>query len=522
MKLLVLALTLALTAQAQTKTAARQQPKLVVFIAVDQFRYDYLLRFRKDYNAGLARLLENGAVFTNANYQHFPTVTAVGHSTMLTGATPNISGIVGNEWWDREAGKDVTSVEDLDPSMKSLGAVTKTVGSPRRLLVSTLGDEMKMSGLWDSKVIGISIKDRSAILPSGRMADGAYWFDPESGNWVSSTWYFDALPDWVAKINDTHPADKFAGAQWKPLLEAGPPLKIMPDTKDKKLYVELENSPYGNELIEELVEAAIVKEKLGQRGALDLLTVSYSANDYVGHLVGPDDPQVRDMAIRTDRLLGKLFALLDSKVGRSNYIVGFTADHGVAPVPEVQKARKMPGQRLNATDVKVAINARLSELYGEGEWVVNKNFDAPCLNAGLAAARKVSMADARTQAAEAVRRLPGIMRVYTRDQIVEGRLVLDSIGLRIANGYFPERSPDLMIVAEPYSFFTTKTTGTTHHSAFGYDTHVPLILMGTPFKAGNYHGTAAVNDMAPTLATVVGVEIPSGSVGRTLVEALVN
>lgn len=525
MKLIVLALSMALTGLAQNRVAqkvAPKSPKLVVFIAVDQFRYDYLLRFRKDYNSGLARLLESGAVFTNANYQHYPTVTAVGHSTMLSGATPNVSGIVANDWWDRATGKEVTSVEEFNPQIKNLGSDSKKVASPHRLLVSTLGDEIKMSGQWDSKVIGISIKDRSAILPSGRMANGAYWFDIDSGNWVSSSWYFKTLPDWVTQLNKARAADKFAGAQWKPLLETGPAFKQMPATKDKKLYTELESSPYGNELIEDLVEAAIVQEKLGQRGGLDLLTISYSANDYVGHKVGPDDPQVRDMAIRTDRLLGRLFSFLDGKVGRNNYIVGFTSDHGVPALPATQRARKMPGARIDPEVVRNAINNRLSKLYGGGTWVLNKNPEGPYLNEGLGSSRKVNMTEARNQAADAVRQLPGIMRVYTREQIVEGRLVVDKIGQRVTNGYFMERSPDLIIVPEPYLFFKKEETGTTHASPFGYDTHVPLILMGTPFKAGNYHSSVAVNDMAPTLATVLGVEIPSGSVGRILAEALVN
>ena len=522
MKIIALALILAVSGLAQEK-AKPKQPKLIVFIAVDQFRYDYLLRFRKDYNAGLARLLEHGAVFTDANYMHFPTVTAVGHATMLSGAIPSISGIVANDWYDRQADKDVTSVQDLNKEIKIVGSDSKLVSSPNRLLVSTLGDEIKMSGRWNgSKVVGLSIKDRSAILPVGRMADAAYWFDIDSGNFVSSSWYMPALPGWIEKVNSERPADKYAGREWFPLLEKGAPFKKMSDKKDKTLYKEIESSPYGNELIEEMAEQLITRELLGQRAALDLLAISYSANDYVGHNVGPDDPQVRDMAIRTDRLLGKLFALLDSKVGRDNYIVGFTADHGVAPLPAKQMERKMPGQRLVSDDVRKAIDGRLSELYGEGKWVLNKAPEAPALNEGLANARKVNLAEARAQAAEAVRRLPGIMRVYTREQIIEGRLPGDRIGTRIVNGYFDGRSPDLVVVPLPYYFYRTEVTGTTHFSAFSYDTHVPLILMGPQFKAGNYRVPVAVNDIAPTLATAIGVEIPSGSVGRTLVEALVN
>lgn len=522
MKKIFLALFASLLVLAQDKSAPKP-PKLVVFIAVDQFRYDYLLKFRKDYNSGLARLLTQGAVFTNGHYQHFPTVTAVGHATMLTGATPNISGIIANEWFDRDikVNREVTSVEVVDDKVTKLGSNSKGASSPHRLLVSTLGDEMKMSGKWQSKVVGISIKDRSAIMPSGRMADGAYWFDIDTGNFVSSTWYFNALPAWVSQLNGARPADKYAGQQWRPL-EGGEVFKTMATVKDKAYYTSIESTPFGNEIIEEFTERAIVEEKLGQRGMLDLLTVSFSANDYVGHNVGPDDPQVRDMAIRTDRIIGKLFNFLDGKLGKGTYIVGFTADHGVAPVPEVNSARRMPGGRINGDEVKRVVNARLTELYGEGNWTPFKNGDMIYIDEGLAAARKVNMVDARREAAAAVRRIPHVMRVFTADQIVEGRLVQDRIGMRVANGFFAERSPDLTIVLEPYWIFSTKTTGTTHYSPFNYDTHVPMILMGAPFKSGNYHSPAAVNDFAPTLATVIGVEIPSGSVGRILTEALVN
>ena len=256
--------------------AASRPPKLVLALAVDQFRYDYLTRFRADYHAGFSRLLTRGAVFTNAHYEHFPTVTAIGHSTFLTGATPAMSGIVGNDWFDRESGKNVTSVSD--DSVKLLGGGDARGSSPRRLLVSTVGDELKIAGGNQPKVIGISLKDRSAILPAGHMADGAYWFDAKSGNFVSSTYYFDELPAWVRDFNAARPADRFKGAVW-----AG---RKYPDEIGEKLYESLPESPFSNELIEALAERAVKAEKLGARGVTDLLAVSFSANDYIGHDVG--------------------------------------------------------------------------------------------------------------------------------------------------------------------------------------------------------------------------------------------
>ena len=257
-----------------------QRPKLVLLVAIDQFRYDYLTRFRGDYTGGLQRLLERGAVFTNAYLEHYPTVTAVGHSTMLSGATPATSGIIGNDWYDRESRKAVTSVSDDET--KLLGAPGAAGMSPRRLLVSTIGDEMKRGISRESKAIGLSLKDRSAVLPLGRTADAAYWYDDDTGAFVSSTYYFPELPAWVTAFNAPKPANTYAGKVWLPAAD-GRPARALPTTVDAKLTAAVYASPYGNELLEQFAETAISAEKLGQRGVTDILTVSFSSNDAVGH-----------------------------------------------------------------------------------------------------------------------------------------------------------------------------------------------------------------------------------------------
>ena len=266
---------------------AAPPPKLVVAIVVDQFRYDYMTRFRADYHAGFDRLLTKGAVFTNARYEHFPTVTAIGHSTVLTGATPSMSGIVGNEWFERETGKTVESISDDTVKILGGNGEGETGASPKRLMTSTVGDELKMARAG-SKVIGISLKNRSAILLGGHMADGAYWFDPRAGNFVSSTFYFADLPGWVKEFNGKRPADGLHGAHW--LNHTLP--------ADNKVYAALEGSPFGNEILESFAERAVQAEKLGQRNATDILAISFSANDYVGHANGPDSPDVKEMSIR--------------------------------------------------------------------------------------------------------------------------------------------------------------------------------------------------------------------------------
>ena len=486
---------------------AAEKPKLVVAIAVDQFRYDYLLRFRAEYKQGLDRLLTRGAVFTNAYYQHFPTVTAIGHSTFLSGATPSISGIVGNDWFERETGKSVTSVSD--DAVKILGGAGAGEGgaSPRRLLVSTVGDELKISDSGRSRAIGISMKDRSAILPSGHMADAAFWFDHKTGSFISSTYYFSELPAWTSAFNAEHPADHYKGSKW---------MSGRFDQAGENLYNAVYNSPFGNELVEAFAERAVEAEKLGQRGVTDLLTISFSSNDSVGHALGPDSPEVHDISVRTDQVLGTLFQFLDAKVGMENVLVVLTADHGVSPVPEVNQARKMPGGRMPPRIVRDTVQAVLVKKYGEGNWISSPSEHSLYLNLELIREKKLDRAEVNQAAAEAAMGISHVARVYTREQLMKGAVLEDQISRRMMNGFYERRGADVYLLLEPYWMFSAH--GTTHGTTYGYDAHVPVIFMGPGIKAGQFDETIAVNDIAPTLSTLLGIETPSGSVGRVLRE----
>jgi hypothetical protein len=490
--------------------AAATKPKLVVTIVIDQFRYDYLTRYRNEYNAGFEILLTKGAVFTNAQYEHFPTVTAVGHSTILSGATPAVSGIIGNEWFDREEGRKVTSVSDRQTSL--LGGESAVAGSsPRRLLVDTLGDELKMAGQGKPegppRVIGISLKDRAAILPAGHMADAAYWFDTKSGRFVSSTYYFADLPDWVKDFNSGKPADQYAGANW---------LNHTIATDLKKLYSDLDESPFGNELVEALAERALTAEQLGQRGPTDLLTVSFSSNDYVGHRMGPDSEEVHEMCLRTDRLLAKFLRAVDGAVGEDSALVVLTADHGVAPVPEVNTARRMPGGRMAPGIAAQAVQAALVKKYGEGQWILSDSESILYFDHALMARKNLNPAEVERTAAAAAMTIPHVFRVYTREQLITGAVLRDQVSERVMNGYNLQRGADLEVLLDPY--WMSDKTGTTHGTTFSYDAHVPLIFLGARVKAGRYDGPVVINDVAPTLATMLDVETPAGSVGRVLSE----
>jgi len=508
----------------------KDNPKLIVAIVVDQFRYDYLTRFRADYHGGLAQLLERGAVFVDARYPQMPTVTAVGHSTFMTGATPSVSGIVNNEWYERDNEQHQPGVCDprqrnvvssvCDPATELLGGVPQAIGSsPRRLLVSTLPDELKMARRA-GKVISLSMKDRSAILPAGHMADAAYWFDSDSSHFVTSTYYMPALPDWVKKVNDDRPVWKYAGAAWS-AVDAKPgdkPFCSMTAGTDLPYCGAIESTPFANELLEEMAEKAIENEKLGEHAATDVLALSFSANDYVGHKLGPDAPEVRDISIRTDRLLQRLFDFIDSKVGAGNTLIVFTADHGVAPVPEVNAARKMPGGRLDSAAIEARISRALTSKFGRGEWFVYDSYGFLYLNYETASKNNADVAAVRSYAAEVARSEPHIARVFTRDELLNGHVAADPVGRAAELGFYGPRSADLLLLPEPYYMFST--SGTTHELPYSYDDHVPVIFYGSGIRAGVYYDPVVVNDIAPTLSALLHVETPSGSSGRILKEVL--
>ena len=512
-----LAAVAALTAQAAGK------PKLVVTVVVDQFRYDYLTRFRAEYKGGFDRMLREGAVFTNAYYAQAPTVTAVGHSIVNSGAMPSVSGIVDNSWFDRATGRLLTSV--CDDRYRVVGAATPPPGprcedsdpaSPNRLLVSTVGDELRNRD-DRSKVFGISLKARSAILPSGHRANGAFWFDDKSGAFISSTYYFAELPPWVRDFNGEKLPDRYLDRKW-PGFESW---DFHPPAGSPLPYERLLPSPWGNEMLERLAERAIDAEKLGQRGVTDLLTVSFSSNDYIGHRVGPDAPEVRDMCIRTDQLLGQLMDFAARKAGRENILFILTADHGVSPMPKVQQQRGMPGGYVSA-DLEGLVRSALAKKFGDANYVTGVVDNAIYLDHKILDSRNVDPAAAYRVVAEALFAAPEahVARVFDRDQLSQG-IAGDPLAAAVENGFNPARSGDIIVVFEPYYMRGAKTSTTdSHFTPYNYDTHVPAIFFGAGIKPGWHRERIQVNDIAPTLSALMDVEPPSGTFGRVLTEAL--
>jgi predicted AlkP superfamily pyrophosphatase or phosphodiesterase len=490
---------LAATLLAATLAAATpKKPKLVLVIVVDQCRYDYMTRYRADYKGGFDRLLKNGASFTSAHDDFFPSITSVAHAAILTGAMPSATGIVGNDWFDHPSGKPTSSINDVNTKM--VGGSGGRGSSPHWLLVSTVGDELKAANGGRPKVIGISSKERSAILPAGRKADAAFWFDDTSGEYVSSTYYMNTLPEWVKKYNTLHSADPYLGMTWLG--------HRIPDTSTPK-YRPVSYSPFGSRLTGDMAERALAAEQLGKHADPDLLSVSFSSPDYVGHDYGPDSPEEHEALLEMDRILDKLFQTVDREVGLSNTMVVLTADHGVAP--------RGNGGQLKTSLIKDAVQKALTEKYGEGNWIAG-NWDVLVyLNHDLIAQKKLDLAEVNKTAAAAIRGVPHVARTFTREQLLDPRAKWDETGRLVLNGFNPERAADVVFLPEMYWVFS-ETTHYNHGTTYDYDTHVPLIFMGAGIHAGSYDSAARTNDIAVTLADILRVPKPNAAIGRVLTE----
>lgn len=544
------------------KTTTSPRPRLVLLIAVDQFRYDYLERFGGLFGPrGIKRLMNEGALWVNANYDHSTTHTAPAHATMMTGAFPATSGIIANEWIDRPLAKRVTSV--TDDKVKALdGGPNEPSYSPHLLMGSTVGDELRRATGDRAKVIGISEKARSAILPPGRRANAAYWISADTGTFVSSNYYFPQMPGWVVKFNSTRPANEYFGARWERLLpepeylkRAGPDSppwenigKIKGETNafphiitggsagpDRAFYEALDHSPFLNQLIISFATQAITNEEIGQDAYTDVLTVGLSANDHVGHRYGPFSQEVMDVALRADREIGVLLDLVESRVGFGNSIIIFTADHGVAPLPNHAAVLGLGGKGIPPKTVLEAIRAAISSRYNRqrkspdptadyilqydkgNDGLINGN-----LYFNLAALRRdgVNFAEIEEVAGKAALRVPGIARYFTRSKLQRGAVSRsDPIARRVLHGFYPERSGDVIIIPEPFKYLGGTSNLARHGSPYPYDTHVPLIIVGENFRPGRYRQAASPADIGPTLAAVLGITAPSRSTGRVLVES---
>jgi predicted AlkP superfamily pyrophosphatase or phosphodiesterase len=528
-------------ASAQTgATGAR--PRLVVAIAVDQLRADYLERFRRFFGGGGFNLfLQRGASLASARFEHASTSTCPGHAVMLTGSYGSVNGIIANDWYDAAAAREVYCAADT--TVRLLGSDGEG-RSPRHLRNSTIGDLLRIASGGRSRVVTVSQKDRSAIMLGGHLADAAYWM--EDTLVVTSTYYRTDLPRWVRDFNAGGRISRYAGKQWERLLPAAAYAMVGPDDVATEAdeagtgrtfphpigggpalgeeFVEaFEVTPFGNDVVADFAMQAVAREGLGRDTVPDLLGLSFSANDRVGHAYGPDSHEVMDVTIRLDRTLARLFAYLDRTVGLGNVVMVLTADHGVAPLPEVFAALH-PGaspRRFHPAVVDTVVESALRARYGAAPapgWVVYHDQPQLYLNLGALRAKRVAVEDAERVAQAAVRMVPGVHEALTSAELARARAQGSRVGEALS--FYPGRSGNIYYVMAPYILADDEPTGTGHGTPWAYDQQVPVLFYGSRIVPGVRRSPATVADIAPTLSALLGLTAPGGSQGRVLAEIL--
>jgi predicted AlkP superfamily pyrophosphatase or phosphodiesterase len=518
--------------------AMRSRPKLIVLLVVDQLRADYFEKYGQQWSAGLRRLTAQGAWFRLATYPYLNTVTCPGHATISTGALPRSHGVPLNEWWDRAEARLVPCTEDLRAPLVSYGRPVKGGESPWALRVPTLADELRAQLPTAPRIVTASLKARTAVMLAGRRADAATWFDDE-GEWVTSTTYAKAPVPFVQRVVDAHPMARELEAVWAPALapeaylfrdagtgERPPPgwtssfphplAPPTPSATEAARYERWDRSPYADDYLGRLAEAAVDDLKLGRGPGLDYLAISFSALDRIGHRFGPYSHEVQDTLVRLDRTIGRLLDHVDRTVGRANYVVALTSDHGVAPIAEQTQEQGLAAGRVSTTGTADAVSAALEPFLGPGKHVARMVYTDLYFAPGVYRQLQAKP-DALRAAIDALLATEGISRVYRKEDLIGGAETIDPTRRAAELSYVDDRSGDLIVVPRPYYY--TSSDATTHGTAYHYDARVPVILAGQGIRRGEYLTPATPADVAPTLAFLAGITM-SAAEGRVLTEAL--
>tara|TARA_R110002050_G_scaffold286468_2_gene436910 strand:- start:24088 stop:25773 length:1686 start_codon:yes stop_codon:yes gene_type:complete len=540
------------TIQAQKKSKNKSQkvmldaapfstPKLVVGIVVDQMRYDYINRFWAHFGeGGFKRLVNEGYDCKNNHFNYAPTYTGPGHASIYTGTTPSMHGVIGNNWYDKDLDKEVYCV--ADDSYQSVGT-TSDAGkmSPHRNNVTTITDQLRLHTQMRGKVIAIALKDRGAILPGGHTANAAYWFHGKNeGSWITSSFYMNELPKWVVNFNASDRAESY-NKTWTTLadissyLESGSDangyeglfkgevnssfphdLPSLWDANGK--FDMVKSTPYGNNLTTDFALAALEGEKLGADAITDFLAISFSSTDYVGHMFGVNSKEIQDTYMRLDADIERLLSTLDKKVGEGEYTVFLTADHAAGNVPSYLKDQKIPSGYVDSNEIKEKFNDFLKYNYGTVAIVKTTSNNQIFLDHKLVKNLDLDLKTIEEQFAQELLTYGFFDRVYTAHQMWENDYT-HGIPFILQNGYNQQRSGDILLVLKP-GVINYTATGSTHGSAYNYDTHVPLLFFGKGIKHGATYEYTEIPDIAPTIAAMLGIAYPNATTGKPIVKVL--
>jgi predicted AlkP superfamily pyrophosphatase or phosphodiesterase len=518
-----------------------ERPKLVVGIVVDQMRYDYLTRFEGRYGeSGFKRLINNGFNCKNNHFNYIPTYTGPGHASVYTGTTPKYHGIISNNWYDKASGDFVYCAGD--DSFESVGTTDKAGKmSPYRMQTTTFTDENRLFTQMRGKTIGISIKDRGAILPAGHTANAAYWFHgKDEGRFISSTFYMNELPKWVQDFNDKKSAEKYFKV-WNTLYdidtynESGADLNNFEggfngkDTatfpydlaalKNKNGgYDILKATPYGNSIVTDFALAALDSENLGQDNDTDVLAISYSSTDYIGHNFGVNSKEIEDTYIRLDLELERLLNNLDAKVGKGNYTVFLTSDHGAVEVPAYLESMHIPAGYINNGNTNKKFKTFMLETFGVDDLIANVSNNQVFLNYERLAELNLELEDVQEAIIEELISYDSVYKVY-KAKTMNSTAFTTGIEMLLQLGYNQKRSGDILIVGDP-GFISYSKTGSTHGSGFNYDTHVPLIFYGFGINKGETVERTEITDVAPTISSLLNISFPNGAIGTPIEKAI--
>lgn len=522
------------------QTIAQNQPKLVVGVVVDQMRMDYIYRYWDKYSEnGFKKLMSEGFTCKNAHFNYIPTYTGPGHASIFTGATPMNHGIIANDWYDKASGKEIYCVSDS--LRNSIGTKNKQGKmSPSLLLAPTLGDAFKVSTQFRGKTIGISLKDRGAVLPAGHSADAAYWMDYESGHFISSDHYMSSLPKWVEAFNAEKHADKLAKEGWQTLLalekytesteDNTPYEKIynkngypvfpydLPQLIKDKGYYAFANSPFGNTIVRQFAEQAIINEDLGEDEFLDLLTISFSSPDMVGHSFGPQSIEIEDTYIRLDLEIAELISSLNERVGEGNYTLFLTADHAAAQVPAYLKDHKIPTDYFETERFESELNAMLVAQFGAGNWVLSFSNQQLFLNHALIDSKVINEEEMLNSIQDFALDFKGVASVLSAKQL-QHPLPNDQFASMAQRGWNPLRSGDMVVQFLP-GWMSYGHQGTTHGSSYNYDSHVPIMFYGFGVKQGVELNPVDITQIAPTISIITSTAFPMLSDHRPIVNAI--